>query len=86
LRNKCFFQVQISHVLHFISICDLFTESPHISTNPMSSHQYMAVSWLQQWNFLSEDMRISVFRKKNQKLVEFYGTQDSLCMYLNLMD
>jgi hypothetical protein len=26
-RNKCFFQVHISHVLHFISICDLFTDS-----------------------------------------------------------
>jgi hypothetical protein len=28
LRNKCFFQVRISRVLHFISICDLFTDSP----------------------------------------------------------
>jgi hypothetical protein len=28
LRNKCFFGVQISGVLCFISICDLFTESP----------------------------------------------------------
>jgi hypothetical protein len=27
-RNKCFFQVRISHVLHFISACDLFTDSP----------------------------------------------------------
>jgi hypothetical protein len=27
-RNKCFFQDQISHVLRFISICDLFTDSP----------------------------------------------------------
>jgi hypothetical protein len=27
-RNKCFFQVQISHILCFISICDLFTDSP----------------------------------------------------------
>jgi hypothetical protein len=27
-RNKCFFQVQISHVLRFIFICDLFTDSP----------------------------------------------------------
>jgi hypothetical protein len=27
-RNKCFFQVGISHVLRFISICDLFTDSP----------------------------------------------------------
>jgi hypothetical protein len=26
-RNKCFFQVQISHVLHSISIYDLFTDS-----------------------------------------------------------
>jgi hypothetical protein len=25
-RNKCFFQVWISHVLRFISICDLFTD------------------------------------------------------------
>jgi hypothetical protein len=25
-RNKCFFQVRISHVLRFISIRDLFTE------------------------------------------------------------
>jgi hypothetical protein len=24
-RTKCFFQVQISHVLHLISICNLFT-------------------------------------------------------------
>jgi hypothetical protein len=24
----CFFKVQISHVLRFISICDLFTDSP----------------------------------------------------------
>jgi hypothetical protein len=27
-RNKCFFQVRILHVLSFISICDLFTDSP----------------------------------------------------------
>jgi hypothetical protein len=27
-RNKCFFQVRISHILRFISICDLFTDSP----------------------------------------------------------
>jgi hypothetical protein len=27
-RNKCFLQVRISHVLRFISICDLFTDSP----------------------------------------------------------
>jgi hypothetical protein len=27
-RNKYFFQVRISHVLLFISICDLFTDSP----------------------------------------------------------
>jgi hypothetical protein len=26
--EKCFFQVRISHVICFISICDLFTESP----------------------------------------------------------
>jgi hypothetical protein len=27
-RNKCFFQVGMSNVLRFISICDLFTDSP----------------------------------------------------------
>jgi hypothetical protein len=27
-RNKCFFQVRVSHVLRFMSICDLFTDSP----------------------------------------------------------
>jgi hypothetical protein len=27
-RNKCIFQVRISHVLRFISICGLFTDSP----------------------------------------------------------
>jgi hypothetical protein len=27
-RNKCFFHVQISHVLHFISVCDLLTDFP----------------------------------------------------------
>jgi hypothetical protein len=27
-RNKCFSPVRISHVLRFISICDLFTDSP----------------------------------------------------------
>jgi hypothetical protein len=27
-RNKCFFLLQILHVLHFISISDLFTDSP----------------------------------------------------------
>jgi hypothetical protein len=26
-RNKCFFQVRISHVLRFVSICDLLTDS-----------------------------------------------------------
>jgi hypothetical protein len=26
-RNKCFVHVRISHVLSFISICDLFTDS-----------------------------------------------------------
>jgi hypothetical protein len=28
LRNKCFSQVRISYVLHFISICELFIDSP----------------------------------------------------------
>jgi hypothetical protein len=27
-RNKCFLQVRISHLLRFIFICDLFTDSP----------------------------------------------------------
>jgi hypothetical protein len=27
-RNKCFFRVRISHVLRFISNCDLVTDSP----------------------------------------------------------
>jgi hypothetical protein len=27
-RNKCFFQVRISHVLCFISVCDLLTDTP----------------------------------------------------------
>jgi hypothetical protein len=27
-RNKCFLQVRISYVLRFISICDIFTDSP----------------------------------------------------------
>jgi hypothetical protein len=27
-RNICFFQVLILHVLGFVSICDLFTDSP----------------------------------------------------------
>jgi hypothetical protein len=27
-RKKCLFQFQISHVLRFISICDLFTDCP----------------------------------------------------------
>jgi hypothetical protein len=26
-RNKCLFQVRISHVLRFISTCDVFTDS-----------------------------------------------------------
>jgi hypothetical protein len=26
MRNRCFLQVRLSHVLHFISICDLFTD------------------------------------------------------------
>jgi hypothetical protein len=30
-RNKCFFQVGISHVFGFISLCDLFTDSPSLS-------------------------------------------------------
>jgi hypothetical protein len=29
-RNKCFFQVRISHVSRFISICDLFTDSRNL--------------------------------------------------------
>jgi hypothetical protein len=34
-RNKCFFKVLLSHVLRFISICDLFADSPsyNIPTN-----------------------------------------------------
>jgi hypothetical protein len=28
IRLKMFFQIRISHVLRFISICDLFTDSP----------------------------------------------------------
>jgi hypothetical protein len=31
-RNGYFFQVRISHVLRFISICDLFTDSPSYVT------------------------------------------------------
>jgi hypothetical protein len=38
-RNKCFlFQVRISHDLRFISICDVFTDSPlYISPIPCNS-------------------------------------------------
>jgi hypothetical protein len=35
-RNKCSFQVQISHVLRFISICDLFTDCPSYMTISLS--------------------------------------------------
>jgi hypothetical protein len=36
-RNKCFcFQVRISQVLRFISICDLFTDSPSYLIAPTS--------------------------------------------------
>jgi hypothetical protein len=31
-RNKCFYQVRISHLLRFISICDLITDSPSYVT------------------------------------------------------
>jgi hypothetical protein len=37
-RNKCFFQVRISHVLRFISICVLFSDSSSYSVlSPLSS-------------------------------------------------
>jgi hypothetical protein len=32
-RNKCFSQVRISHILRFISICDLLTDSPSYLRN-----------------------------------------------------
>jgi hypothetical protein len=32
-RNKLFFQVRTVHVLRFISICDLFTDSPSLSVS-----------------------------------------------------
>jgi hypothetical protein len=35
-RNKCFSQVRISHVLRFISICDLFTDSSSYITQDIS--------------------------------------------------
>jgi hypothetical protein len=40
LRNRSFCEVRMSHVLRFISICDLFTDSPsYISTPP---HVFLA--------------------------------------------
>jgi hypothetical protein len=70
-----FFPRLVYHMLHVLYqfVACLLT-FPHTSTNPISSHHYMSVSWLQQWNFLSEDMRISIFGKKNQKLFAFCGT------------
>jgi hypothetical protein len=42
---KCFFQVQILHVLHFISICDLFTDSPsYFSTFVLLAACYFTTS------------------------------------------
>jgi hypothetical protein len=35
IENKCFFRVRISHVLRFISICDIFTDSPSYFCNKM---------------------------------------------------
>jgi hypothetical protein len=38
-RNKCFSQVQISHVLRFTSICDLLTDSPSYDMfRPLCDH------------------------------------------------
>jgi hypothetical protein len=39
-RYKCFFQVRISHILLFISICDLFTDCPsNIVSSGESDHK-----------------------------------------------
>jgi hypothetical protein len=38
-RNKCFFQIRISHVLRFISICNPFTDSRSFTHHiPMHFH------------------------------------------------
>jgi hypothetical protein len=41
-RNKCFSHVRISQVLRFISICDLFADSPLyiLSMKPTNQQEY----------------------------------------------
>jgi hypothetical protein len=36
--EKCFFQVRISHILRFVSVCDLFTDYPTYKTSKGISH------------------------------------------------
>jgi hypothetical protein len=59
-RNKYFFQVRISHVLGFISICYLFTDSPSYfivvrhaaySDNHIRTRVRLVLSCLYQWHF-----------------------------------
>jgi hypothetical protein len=35
-RNKCFSQVRITHVLRFVSVCDLFTVSSSYLSFPLT--------------------------------------------------
>jgi hypothetical protein len=44
-RSKCSFQVRMSHVLRFISICDLFTDSPSYHIFKGDPHHLNLVMW-----------------------------------------
>jgi hypothetical protein len=56
-----FSQVRISHVLHFISICDLHTDSP----SQMKSHKYMN-------KVSTHSMQCAVEKKIWEKLLSFH--------------
>ena len=41
-------------------------------------------SWLQQWNLVQEDVRISSFRNRNKDLASFFDMENKLCYCTNI--
>lgn len=47
-------------------------------------HAELLGSRLQEWNLLAEDTKISVFRKRNEKLTSYFAMENSVCACKNV--
>ena len=51
---------------------------------PSKQHDQLLGSRLQEWNLLAKDTKISVFRKRNDKLTSYFAMENCVCACKNV--